>query len=254
MNKILLLALMVALMQSCVSPSKLYYFHNQKQDTVSIDQQNRILKIKENDRLIINVSVADPAASAILNPFSNSNNQVGGGSNSNIQSRGGYLVDIDGNINFPTIGKVEVKGLTIPEAEKVLTKKLEYLYKDPYVNINIEGRAFFMSEKGGTTIPLYNQRLTVFEALAQSGVVDPYDIKDKLWLVREENDERTMVQLNLNDKGIFDSPYYYLHNNDLLYIKPGRFFGSFGANSPARFVATISTLAFSILLLIRSLK
>ena len=111
-----------------------------------------------------------------------------------------------------------------------------------------------MGSKGGNVIPFFNQRLTVFEALTQSGASDPYDIRDKLWLVREENNQRTLVQLDLNDKSIFDSPYYYLHNNDLLYLKPGKFFGSFGANSPVRFVTTISTLAISIFLLIRSLK
>jgi polysaccharide export outer membrane protein len=98
-----------------------------------------------------------------------------------------------------------------------------------------------MSGRSGSTITLNNERLTIFEALSQANQpIDPYDIKDKIWLIREDSGKRYFVNLDLNSKKIFESPYYYLRNNDLIYLKPGKFSSVNSSSSPFR--ASISVL------------
>ena len=252
MNKTLLLTALLGglCLQSCVPSHKLYYFHNQQPRVQQIDRaiQSSIQLIKPGDRLSITVSIPDPGQSALLNPFNTSGQ---GGSNQG--TRSGYLVDKNGNIDFPTLGNIPVMGLTTLEVKDIIRTKLMFLYKDPFVSVNLDSRIYYISGRSGSIIPIVNERLTIFEAIAQSGSQDPYDLRNEMWLVREENNDRTFVQLNLSDSSIFNSPYYYLRSNDLLYMKPGRFSNSFASNSPVGFMLALTGIIVSVALLIRSL-
>jgi len=248
MNKILLLLLLIALMQSCVPANKLYFFYNKVPSVQQIDRakQNSSQRIKQGDRLFVTISIPDPIQQALLNPYSNTQ-----AVNSNLQYRG-YLVDKDGNIELPILGNFPVLGLTTQELVGLIKKKLEYLYKDPFVTVYIDGKIYYMGGRGGSTISIINERLTIFEAIAQANSNDPYDMRNQLWLIREENNERIFTKLNLTDSSIFNSPYYYLRNNDLLYMKPGALSNSFASNSPLGFALSVSTTLFTIFLLIRT--
>lgn len=246
----LILIIAIACLQSCVPSHKLYYFHNQRPQVQQIDRaiQSSIQKIKPGDRLIITVSIPDPIQSSLLNPFSNAIN-----TREQRLSIPGYLVDKDGNVDFPTLGNIPVMGLTTLEVKDIIKKKLAYNYKEPFVSVNISSNAYFLSGRSGMAIPIENERLTIFEAIAQSGQQDPYDLRNSVWLIREENNDRTFVKLNLNDSSIFHSPYYYLRSNDLVYVKPGRFSNSFASNSPVGFMLALAGLIATIAILIRSL-
>lgn len=239
--------LALIMFQSCLSPKKLYYFHDQqvtKQSLDTINQQSK-LKVFKGDRLQIVVTSPDPIIAAYLNPYLISNTNV------NQQISNGFLVNEQGNINFPQIGEVKVDSLTTSVISKLLNEKLSYYYKDIFVDVSLMGKVYFMSGRTGTSISLNNERLTIFEALAQSGVQDPYDIKDKVWLVREENGERVFAQLNLNSKEIFLSPFYYLHNNDLIYIKPDRLSTLLSPSSPVRNILTIAASILTFFIIFR---
>ncbi len=250
MRNFFLLAVISAFLlmfQSCLSPKKLYYFHDQavgkqKLDTIN---QSSYLKVYKGDRLQIVVTSPDPLVTAFLNPYAVTN------VNANQQIAKGFLVNESGYINFPQIGEVKVDSLTTYQVSKILNDSLSFYYKDIFVDVSIMGRVFFMNGRTGTSILLNNERLTIFEALAQAGLQDPYDIKDKVWLIREENGERTFVQLNLNSKNIFLSPYYYLHNNDLIYIKPGQLSTLLTPSSPLRNVLTIAATVITLLVIFR---
>lgn len=250
MNKVFLfpvIAFSLLLFQSCLSPKKLYYFHDQQVTTQNLDSlglQSQ-LKIYKGDRLQIVVTSPDPLISAYLNPYVITNTNV------SQQVSTGFLVADNGNINFPQIGEIKVDSLTTAEVSKMLLEKLSFYYKEIFVDVNILGKVFFLNGRSGTAVFLNNKRLTIFEALTQSGIQDPYDIKDKVWLVREENGERTFAELNLNSKEIFLSPYYYLHNNDLIYIKPGQLSTLLSPSSPARNMLTISAALLTFFLLFR---
>ena len=191
------------------------------------------------------VTSPDLLISSYLNPYSVTNTSV------NQQVSTGFLVNEEGYITFPQIGDVKVDSLNTGMIAKLLNEKLSYYYKDIFVDVNILGKVFFINGRTGTSINLNNERLTIYEALAQAGIQDPYDVKDKVWLVREENGERTFVQLNLNSKNIFLSPYYYLHNNDLLYIKPGQLSSLLAPSSPVKNILTIAAALLTFFIIFR---
>ncbi len=251
MNKFYLGGLCVLFLiffQSCLSPSKLYYFHDQQVAKQKLDslEQDKLVKIKKGDRLQITVSSPDPAITTYLNPFG-----VASAGSFEQQSNNGFLVSQEGMIDFPQIGKVKVDSITTKEAAEMISSKLSFWYKEIFVDVNLTGRVYFMSGRNGTDIPMRNERLTIFEAMAQSGVQDPYDKRHKVWLVREENGERDFAQLNLASKEIFNSPYYYLRNNDLIYLQPGRMSTFLSPNSPARSILTLSGVLLTLYIALR---
>ena len=235
---------------SCVSSSRLYYFYDKEpgKDTLDTVAQVSAQKIQKNDRLSITVSSTDPALTAYLNPFNIQNSGT-----TTQQTNSGYLVNQQGKIEFPLLGTLEVAGLSTVEASALIKEKLSFFYKDLFVNVNLRGQVYFMSGRVGTPIPMTNERLTIFEAIAQSGLQDPYDIKNAVMLVREKNGERTYAKLDLNSKNIFQSPYYYLQNNDLIYLRPSRFSSFFSPTSPGRNLLSISAALLAILIALRNL-
>jgi polysaccharide export outer membrane protein len=235
-------------LQSCLTPSKLYLFHDQQVAKQTLDslEQAKLVKIKKGDRLQVTVNSPDVNITAFLNPFG-----VGNSTSFEQQNTNGFLVSQEGFIDFPKLGKVKVDSLTTREAADLIYEKLSFWYKDLYVDVNLTGRVFFINGRNGTDIQMRNERLTIFEALSQSGVQDPYDKRNKVWLVREENGERDFVQLNLASKEIFNSPYYYLRNNDLIYVRPGRLSSLMSASSPTRSILTATGLLLTLIIALR---
>ncbi len=237
---------------SCVQTNKLYYFHDQVPSVQQLDsiKQFSIQRIQKSDKLSITISSTDPALTSYLNPF----NLQGSQNNSSQQTNsGGYLVNAEGTIEFPLLGKVPVAGLTTVEASTLIKEKLAYYYKDLFVNVNLSGRVYFMNGRLGAAIPINNERLTIFEAMSQSGVQDPFDIKNNVWVVREDSGQRYFVKLDMNSKKIFESPYYFLHNNDLIYLQPGRYSSILSPSSPLRGIITITGSIAAILIAITKL-
>jgi polysaccharide export outer membrane protein len=254
MNRTLLLitfAFFLVCFAACVPANKLYYFHDQVPSVQQLDSLNQvsIQKIKKSDRLTVVVSSTDPALTGYLNPFNVQNN-----SNSiNQQMNTGYLVNDSGRIEFPLLGQVPVAGLTTVGAASLIRDKLSFYYKDLFVSVNLNGKVYFMNGRSGTAIPIQNERLTVFEAITQSGVQDAYDKRNEMWLIREDSGRREFTKLDLNSKKIFESPYYYLRSNDLLYMQPGKWSSFLSQTSPARGIITISAALVTILIAIRAL-
>ncbi len=238
-------------LHSCVAPNKLYYFYDKTpgKDTLDTAVQVSIQRIQRNDRLQITVSSTDPALTAYLNPFAVQSTSTSSQTSNSV----GYLVNPSGKVEFPLLGQIQVAGLTTIEAATLIKDKLSFYYKDLFVNVNLRGQVYFMNGRQGIPIPMINERLTIFEALTQSGVQDAWDKKNAVWLVREVNGERTYAQLNLNSKDIFQSPYYYLQNNDLIYMQPGKYSTFLSANSPARNIVTITGAVLAIFFALRNL-
>lgn len=239
---------LVMVFSSCMSPSKLYYFHDLQvgKDSLDAAEQSNLVRIKKGDRIQITVSSADPAITAFLNPFGTVNS-----GSFEAQANNGYLVSQEGEIDFPMVGKVKLDSLTTKEAGEMLRDKLSYWYRDLFVDVNLTGRVFFMSGRNGTTIPIRNERLTIFEAISQSGVQDYYDKKDKVWVVREVNGERDYARVNLNKKDVFQSPYYYLRNNDLIYLQPARISTFLAPNGVGRVALAVTGILVTLFIALR---
>ena len=175
--------------------------------------------------------------------------------NSSVNSIGGYLVNSQGAIEFPLLGKVSIEGLTTVEAATLLKEKLAYYFKDLYVNVTLQGKVYFLTSKGGGNIVLQNERMTILEAVTQMPNIDPYDKREDVWFIREDSGKRYFSKVNLNSKKIFESPYFYLKNNDMIYIKPGRFSNNWfnSPSSPVKIIISIFGSALALILLLKNL-
>lgn len=232
-------------LQSCISSNKLYLFNDLKPGLQVIDREKQDvnIRIKKGDRLGISVTLLDPAQTAFFN----------GGANQGGNMMRRYIVRSDGTIDFPMLGRVAVTGMTIRQATDSLTQQLRTYYNDPFVIMNFEGRVYYMSGKSGSVVEIVNERLTIPELLAQVGTSNPFDERNKIWLIREVNDERKFVQIDITNKEIFNSPYYYLQNNDIIYLRPSKYYSAFSPNGPLGLgLATLGTIS-AILFLINNL-
>ena len=239
----------ISFLFSCESAKNLYYFNDQVPGKQSLDSLSAFAThyIHCNDRLSVTISSTDPNLTAYLNPYGYVQN-VG-----NSGSATGYLVNSDGAIEFPLLGKIQVKGLTTNEASTLIKEKLSYYYKDLFVSVNLFGSVYCIIGKAGIMIPIKNERLTVFEALSQVPIQDPNDMKNDVWIVREDSGKRFYVKLDLSNKSIFESQYYYLKNNDFIYLKPAKVTSLFAGTGPFKLAIAIISTVVGVLIALKKL-
>jgi polysaccharide export outer membrane protein len=136
----------------------------------------------------------------------------------------GYLVNNDGDIVFPVLGKIHVLGKTHTELAAELEQRLvgEGHILDAVVTVKLMN--FRVSVLGDVQRPgqiqATGERLTIFEALSMVGDLTIYGQRHNVTVIREENGVRTIGEIDLSSKSVFDSPYYYLHQNDVVYVEP----------------------------------
>ena len=221
-----ILMLMALLVASCTGSKKVAYFQNLEQVNLEGSKGLYDAKIMPKDMLMITVSTLTPEAAAPFNltvgSFVGSSGQLSGGSSS-LQ---GYLVDNQGNINFPVVGTVHVQGLTKTECQELIAQQITpYLSKTekPIVTVRMSSyHVTVMGEVGSPgVIPVTTEKMSIIEALAQAGDLTIYGKRENVVLIREtETGKKEYHYLNLNDANIFNSPYYYLQQNDIVYVEP----------------------------------
>ena len=137
-----------------------------------------------------------------------------------------YLVDNNGYIDFPVLGKLRVVGLTKSETENLVKSKLkDYLKEEPVVNVRfINYKISVIGEVNRpSTFTIANEKVNVFEALAMAGDLTIYGLRNNVKLIREDQSGvKQIITLNLNDANVVLSPYYYLQQNDILYVTPNK--------------------------------
>lgn len=185
------------------------------------------VKIQSDDVLNIRVNTVDLEASEAIN----NGNNVTPGIARNIATSGynqmitGYMVANDGTIDIPVLGTIEVAGLTLTEARSKVAAKAEEFYKGATVSMRFAN--FRMSVIGEVARPgtfiIPNQRTSVLDAVAVAGDLTVYGKRNNVMLIRrDENNKAVAVTLDLTSKELFNSPYFYLRQNDVLYIEPAR--------------------------------
>ncbi len=181
-------------------------------------------RIMPKDLLTITVSTTDPEASK---PFNLTTPSMSTGiaitSYPQLQP---YLVDNNGEINFPVLGVIKLQGLTKREAEQTIALLLQkYLKEPPVVTVSfVNYKISVLGEVANpNTFTILNEKVNVFEALAMAGDMTIWGKRDNVKLIREDADgNRNVVLLNLNDPYIIYSPYYYMQQNDMLYVEPNK--------------------------------
>jgi len=223
--------LVVMLLASCGSSKNVAYIKNS--DSIDFSKSAFLYdaRIMPKDILTITVNTTDPAASAPFNlTISNPLNSSGGRSTLN---QGGmslqtYLVANNGTIEYPVLGTLEVGGLTKSECEKLIHDRImPYLNaaENPVVTVRMSN--YKISVLGEVNRPgmfnVSNEKINMFEALAQAGDLSIYGVRDRVKLIREdEKGGKQIHTLNLNDANIINSPYYYLQQNDIVYVEPNK--------------------------------
>lgn len=218
------LALLI-LMNSCASSKQVVYFKNIDSIDLAASKGLHDARIMPKDMLTITVSTTDPAASRPFN-LTVSNTVNAGSSISNATSLQQYLVDNSGNINFPIIGKLHVQGLTMEECQNMICERVTpYMAKteNPIVTVRMASfRITVFGEVGSPkVIPVTSEKMSIIEALAAAGDLSIYGKRKNILLIREDaSGEKHHVRLDLTDAKIFNSPYYYVQQNDIIYVEP----------------------------------
>lgn len=213
-------------MGACTSSKKVAYFQNI--DTLNLSASRGLYdaKIMPKDMLTITVITTNPDASAPFNLSVSNTVGTSGQLSTGGGSLQGYLVDNEGNINFPIVGKLHVLGLTKTQCEDLIREKIRpYLSakENPIVTVRMSSyRVTVIGEVGSPkVVPVTTEKMSIIEALAASGDLSIYGQRDNVLLIREDaTGEKHAHRLNLNDANIFKSPYYYLQQNDIVYVQP----------------------------------
>ncbi len=224
LRKIVLTGFLFAFLSSCINTRKATYFTDQKDatilSTISIPQTI----ITTNDLLSITVSSLNPSASSVFdspNVTYTTNTPTNGGGP--VQASG-YLVDAEGNIQFPILGTIKTSGFTENALRAQIVKTLieRKLLLDPIVSIrHLNFRITVLGEVANpTVVNVPNEKITLLEALGLAGDITIYGKKDNVLVIREEGGNKVIKRLNLNTSEIFESPYYYLRSNDIVYVEP----------------------------------
>lgn len=219
--------LLAALMgsTSCTSYRKALYMQESEVFNQTSKPQLYDFRIMPKDELTILVSTSDPEASA---PFYRKIGQSKDGGSNNVGMNDAkllvYLVDNEGNIDFPVLGKLRVEGMTTRECEAMIREHLkEYLNETP--NVTVRSNNYKFSVLGEVASPgtytSENEKMTVFEALAQAGDMTLFSVRDDVQLMREDAEGRRQIYtLDLTRADIANSPYFYIQQNDVIYVKP----------------------------------
>jgi polysaccharide export outer membrane protein len=242
-NSFCVLALII-LSSSCAPRRNLVYFSDLIDNTNNsqVITSYSIPKIQTNDLLSITINTLSSESNLMFSVNSNNINKNG------YFEKEGYRIDRDGNINFPVVGRINLKGLTLEEAQQVLSNKLNQFVKNPIVNMQyLNFRITVIVEVNNpATFTIPNEQINLLEALGMAGDLTAYGKRENILVIREIEGKRTIVRMNINNREILDSPYFYLKQNDVIYVEPDKAKSiEFSPNNRLMplLVATISAIA-----------
>lgn len=230
MTKNILLSLLAVLALCSCTTSKenataLNYFTNLGQEGTLPDAGNDyLIRVQPDDELIINVTSAVPEATAMYNvpssnPATRGTTEVQG--NSRLIT---YVVDHQGNITFPVLGVLHVKDMTTDQIAAMIKQKVAEKVKDPYVRVQLNGYGVNVMGEVANPHRVYSdkEKFTLLDAIAAAGDLTQYGKRDNVLVIRTENGKRTYHRLNLQDSSIFSSPYFYMQQDDVVYVEPNK--------------------------------
>ncbi|CAH1001344.1 hypothetical protein LEM8419_02245 [Neolewinella maritima] len=235
--------LFLLLCSSCVSYSELVNFESIEAERERIETIDNALTLHIQPRDLLRIQVISVNPDAAL-PFNDQalTGGLGQVSNQNLQLFSGYLVDEDGFIDLPLLGRVEAAGQTVESLQFLIRGKLESYLVEPVVNVRYLN--FKVTVIGEVTQPgviaLPNSRVTVLEAIGLAGDLTDYANRNSVLVVREQDGERSYKRLNFQNDEIFSSEFYYLKQNDVIYVEPIRARTATVQDPAQRFVSYIT--------------
>ena len=248
--KHLVILLLAVTLASCTAQKRILYLQDAQNFTPEQIVQAGQIRIKPLDRLTIVVNSKDPELAVPFNSSSSYNSLTGGvgvASSSNSQSLQIRTVDEHGMLDMPVIGMIECKGKTRSELAAAIAEKI---VGGGYINdpsINVQFADLKISVTGEVARPGYyditRDRVTIFDALSMAGDLTVYGVRDDVAVIREVDGVRTINYLDLTSKELFNSPAFYLQQNDVVYVKPNKYKAESGEISQNRnfYLSLVST-------------
>ena len=221
----LLLLILIGLLSSCQAP-KLGYFQDVQSGQVQELQKPKLVTVQPGDKLSIIVSSKDPGLAYLFNlpivgRYKTSQSDV----NLNANQVASYTVDANGEIDFPVIGKISLKGMTRSEIATHIKSLLisRELLKDPVVTVDFLD--LFFSVMGEVNDPgrflMDHDVTTIIDALSRAGDLTINGKRDNILVMREEEGKQMAYRVDLtNIQSLYNSPVYYLKQGDMIYVEP----------------------------------
>jgi polysaccharide export outer membrane protein len=244
----LVVAVFVLLTGGCVTTGKTAYLQEYKEKgytPVGLDRGT--YRIQPNDNLFLKVSTPDPRWSEMFNTI-----PVGSPGVTTTEQTAellSYVVQLDGTVDIPYLGSVPVAGKTLAEAKEMFEKQLADYVTDAAITVKLINN--YVSVIGEVRMPgrypVYKEQLTIFEAIAMAGDISDYGNRDKIHVIRRTNEGSVTRELDIKDKSIVDSEFYYVFPNDVIYAEPIK--GKFFAMNQFPFAIILSTITTFLLVL-----
>lgn len=246
----ILLSLILSIFNACTSKKKLIYFQGNLADTEANKNYNPVLKT--DDLLSVTINGPDMEAVKPFNlPVSNMFNSNVGSYAQGAPTPPGFLIDTEGNIDFPVVGKIKLAGLTRSAAIELMKEQLKSYVSNVSIIIRILNfKVTVLGEvrnPGTFTIP--NERITLPEALGIAGDLNITGVRNNIMVIRDVDGKKTEYKVDLTSKELFASPVYYLNQNDLVYVEPNRAKINSSVINPANAGIVISAVSLIITVL-----
>ena len=223
----LLLGTFVAAMLASCSSSKTVLPYFTDISTIkegTFPAENYLPEIKPDDELFISVTSVNPEATAIYNvPSVNPATREQFGVNITPTPKT-YIVTTSGDIDFPELGRIHVAGMTVEQLQAKLTEDISKAVTDPMVSVELVN--FHVNVAGEVNNPgsvnVTRNRFSILDAISAAGDMTPYGERSNVLLIREKNGKKEYVHLDMNSSEVLSSPYYYLEQNDYIYVEPNK--------------------------------
>lgn len=256
-KKILPLLLATMLLFSCADKKNVVYYQNIETAMAAEKTNSYEVKFQPDDLLMIIVSAEDPEIAVPFNLTNISIPSVRGNSARGEETNQSYLVDAQGNISFPVLGQLKVSGLTRTELLQLLKEKIGVYIKNPIINLRIMN--FKISLQGEVNAPgtysFDSERITLIEALSMAKDLTIYGKRDNILIIREINGVKSTHRVDITKADFINSPYYYLAQNDVVYVEPSKTKINGAAVGPnTNVLISITSLAITIITLIVTAK
>ena len=221
MRKDLVILMLVSVFLASCTPKDIAYFQDRQPGTSApaVIPNSTPFKVQPGDRISIYVKSRNEKLTEQFNISGNMNN-----TNNFQNSLSGYLVDDKGEIDFPVLGKIKLQGLDRQEITDMLTKELResHLVDDAIVKVEYTGLyVTILGEGGGRRVNIDKDKMTFFELLGLIGDLDINALRKNILVIREVDGVRSQIELDMTEmKNVYESPAYYVHQNDIVYIEP----------------------------------